>query len=46
MRKRFGRVYFFRKTDYGEIVISAFGDKRRGFYKFKESMVRGYVKNA
>ncbi|ADU73012.1 AAA family ATPase [Pantoea sp. At-9b] len=43
--KKLGRVLsLLSKADYGEIVISAFGSKRRGFYKFKESMVRGYVK--
>ncbi|WP_061709697.1 MULTISPECIES: AAA family ATPase [Enterobacteriaceae] len=42
---KFGRILTcLGKQEYGEIVISAFGDKRRGFYKFKESMVRGYVK--
>ncbi|WFN55591.1 ATP-binding protein [Dickeya lacustris] len=43
--KKFGRILsLLGKADYGEIVVSAFGNKRRGFYKFKESMVRGYVK--
>lgn len=43
--KKFSRILAsLGKADYGEIVIPAFGDKRRGWYKFKESMVRGYVK--
>lgn len=42
---KFGRILTsLCKSEYGAIVVPAFGDKRRGFYKFKESMVRGYVK--
>ncbi|UUE59004.1 AAA family ATPase [Pectobacterium aroidearum] len=42
--KKFSRILSsLVKPAYGEIVVSAF-EKRRGFYKFKESMVRGYVK--
>lgn len=42
---KFGRILSsLCKSEYGAIVAPAFGDKRRGFYKFKESMVRGYVK--
>ncbi|RYM60012.1 Predicted ATPase (AAA+ superfamily) [Serratia quinivorans] len=33
-----------KKEDFGEVVIPAFGNKRVGWYKFNESMVRGYVR--
>ncbi|WP_447908152.1 AAA family ATPase [Serratia fonticola] len=33
-----------KKEDFGAVVIPAFGDKRKGWYKFNESMVRGYVR--
>ncbi|MGC1020242.1 ATP-binding protein [Pantoea agglomerans] len=34
----------FRTSEYGEVVIPAFGGKRRGWYTFKENMLRGYIR--
>ncbi len=34
----------FRDPDYGQVVIPAFDGKRRGWYTFKENMIRGYIR--
>ncbi|WP_324028604.1 ATP-binding protein [Pantoea sp. JZ2] len=34
----------FKTSEYGEVVIPAFGGKRRGWYTFKENMLRGYIR--
>ncbi|EGT0675210.1 ATP-binding protein [Citrobacter braakii] len=34
----------FKSPDYGEVVIPAFDGKRRGWYTFKENMLRGYIR--
>lgn len=34
----------FKNSEYGEVVIPAFGGKRRGWYTFKENMLRGYIR--
>lgn len=34
----------FKSADYGEVVIPAFDGKRRGWYTFKENMLRGYIR--
>lgn len=34
----------FKSPDFGEVVIPAFDGKRRGWYTFKENMLRGYIR--
>lgn len=34
----------FRSPDFGQVVIPAFNGKRKGWYTFKENMLRGYIR--
>lgn len=34
----------FRDSDYGQVVIPAFDGKRRGWYTFRENILRGYIR--
>lgn len=34
----------FRDPDFGQVVIPAFDGKRKGWYTFKENMLRGYIR--
>lgn len=34
----------FKSIDFGEVVVPAFDGKRRGWYTFKENMLRGYIR--
>ncbi|MES3574249.1 ATP-binding protein [Enterobacter cloacae] len=34
----------FKSPEYGQVVIPAFDGKRKGWYTFKENMLRGYIR--